>query len=68
MLYYLKSNVTLRVQGISGPFTKTVGWLVNAENPAQAQYKYEEQVKKDFAHMLFNKIVFEYVEFTGEIK
>ena len=68
MLYYLRANVTLRVAGISGPFTRTVSWLVNAANPNQAKSKYEEQVKKDFTHMQFNDIAFEYTEFAGEIK
>jgi len=68
MLYYLRSNVTLRVRGISGPFTRTVSWLVNADSPAQAKQKYEAQVKKDFAHMQFSEVAFEYTEFAGEIK
>lgn len=68
MLYYLRSNVTLRVAGISGPFTRTVSWLVNADHPNQAKLKYEEQVKKDHAHMQFSDIAFEYTEFAGEIK
>jgi len=68
MLYLLKANVTMKVQGISGPFLKTVTWLVNAENPNQAKFKYEEQVKRDHAHMHFSDIAFEYLEFAGEIK
>lgn len=68
MLYHLSANVTLRVAGISGPFIQTVSWHVNADNPNQAKLKYEEQVKKDFAHMQFSDVAFEYTEFAGEIK
>jgi hypothetical protein len=68
MLFYLKANVTMRVAGISGPFVRTVSWLVNAENPDHAKFKYETQVKKDFAHMQLSHIEFEYTEFAGEIK
>jgi hypothetical protein len=68
MLFYLRANTTLRVQGISGPFLRTIGWLVNADNVNQAKAKFEEQVKKDFAHMHFSESHFEYVEVTGEIK
>ena len=58
----------MRVQGISGPFLKTITWLVNAADPNQAKAKYEEQVKRDHAHMLFSQIQFEYLEIAGEIK
>jgi len=68
MLYFLRANVTIKVQGISAPYFRTITWLVNAETPNQAKLKYEEQVKKDHAHMQFSGISFEYVEFAGEIK
>jgi hypothetical protein len=68
MLYYLRANVTLRVAGISGPFVRTISWLVNADNPDQAKWKYERQVKRDFTHMQFSDVAFEYIEFAGEIE
>lgn len=68
MLYYLRANVSLRVAGISGPFLKTISWLVNANNPSEARAKFENQVYRDFAHMQFNDAQFEYTEFAGEIK
>ena len=68
MLFYVKANVTLRIQGISGPFIQMVSWLVNADNHIQAKIKYEEQVRRDFAHMNFSGISFEYLEVAGEIK
>lgn len=68
MLFFIRTNVTIRVEGISGLFTRTVSWLVNADNPDQAKFKYEQQVRKDFAHMNFAEVTFEYTEFAGEIK
>lgn len=68
MLFYLRANVTLKVRGISGPFQRTIGWLVNANDPNHARQKFEEQVRKDFAHMQFEQAHFEYIEFAGEIK
>lgn len=68
MLFYLRANVTIKVKGISGSFQNTVGWLVNANEPNQAKQKFEEQVRKDFSHMQFEKAQFEYIEFAGEIK
>lgn len=67
MIYYLKSNVTIRVAGISGPWLKTVGYLVNADNREQARLKYEERVKQDNAKMAFQSIHFEYTEVAEEI-
>ena len=68
MLFYIKAEVTMRVFGISGPFVRTVSWLVNGANIVEAKQKYEAQVKRDFAHMQFETAEFEYKELTGEIK
>lgn len=70
MLFYIKAKVTLRVQGISGPWERVIAWLVNTPSGTvnEAKQKYEEQVKRDFAHMLFSSANFEYLEVTGEIK
>lgn len=68
MLFFIRANVVMRVAGISGPFNKTVSWLVNANDPQHAKVKYEAQVARDHAHMQFSAIAFEYLEFAGEIK
>lgn len=68
MLYYIKSDVAVRVRGISGPFTKTVAYLVNADNRNQARDKYENKVRQDFAHMVPEDIAFDYKEVAEEIR
>lgn len=67
MLFYIRANVSLKVDGISGPFIRPISWLVNADNHILAKQKFENQVKKDFAHMQFRSAEFEYTEIAGEI-
>lgn len=68
MMFYIKSIVTIRIGGISGPFIQTVSWLVNAEDVNQARQKYESKVKRDYSHMNFSSINFEYTEVAGTIQ
>ena len=68
MLYLIQANTSIKVSGISGPFTRTVTWMVNANHHSEAKQKYEAQVKRDFAHMSFSEISFEYTMVAGEIK
>jgi hypothetical protein len=42
--------------------------MVNANHHSEAKQKYEAQVKRDFAHMSFSEISFEYTMVAGEIK
>ncbi len=67
MLFYIKANVTIRVQGISGPWLKTLSYLVNAPNRDVAREKFETRVKQNNANMAFETIQFEYMEVAEEI-
>jgi hypothetical protein len=68
MLFYIESNVTIRVAGISGPFLRNQAYLVNAPNLVTAKGKYENQVRLDCAHMVPASVVFEYTKIASEIK
>lgn len=69
MLFYIKSIVSIRVRGISGPFEKTVSFLVdNAADVNHAKSKYETQIKKDFAYMQGESYQFQYLEIAPTIK
>jgi len=43
-LYTLKAKVSLRVDGISGPFEKVHAWHVNANSIEEAKSKFEARV------------------------
>jgi len=67
MLYYIESNVKIKVQGISGPWEKNIIWMVNAPSLEIAKNKYENRVKQDFAHMAAQSFHFEYTKIAGTI-
>ncbi len=67
-MFYIESNVTVRVAGISGPFLRSVAYLVHAPNLTIAKQKYQDQVYRDFSHMSPSSIGFEYTKIAAEIK
>lgn len=67
-LYTLKSKVTIRIAGISGPFEEIKALHVNAPNLEIAKRKYESKISNDFLHMSYQSINFEYLEIIEEIK
>ena len=67
-MFLIEANVTIRVAGISGPFLRSVMYLVNAPNLNVAKQKYEDQVRRDFAHMMPNSVGVEYTKIAAEIK
>ena len=67
-LYTLKAKVTLRVDGISGPFEQVRAWHVNANNLSEAKTKFEEHISQSEKHVGYQNIKFEYLEIIGEIK
>ena len=68
MLYYIEAKVSVKVQGISGPFIKNTTWLVNASNLDHAKQKFEQRVAQDNADAMPEKINFEYIRLAGEIQ
>jgi len=67
-LYTLKAKVSLRVDGISGPFEKVHAWHVNANSIEEAKSKFEARVAQSERHVGYQHINFEYTEIIGEIK
>jgi len=67
-LYYIKAKISVRVEGISGPFNETLSALVRGVSTENAKVKFEAYVKQHYAHMQARKIDFEYLEVAGEIK
>ncbi len=67
MLFYIESNVMIRVAGISGPFLRNQAYLVNAPTLGVAKGKYENQVRLDCAHMVPEAVKFEYTKIAQEI-
>ena len=67
MLHYLEAKVSIKVDGISGPFEQTITWLVNAKNMSEAKSIYENRVRADFSHMQAQSFRFEYLKVAGEI-
>lgn len=67
-LYYIKAKISVRVEGISGPFNETLSALVRGISTENAKTKFEAYVKQHYAHMMARSIVFDYVEIAGEIK
>ena len=68
MLFYIKAKVSIRVDGISGPFEKPSSALVNAIDKGEAKQKFENVVRLENANMQAKSFQFEYLEFAGEIK
>lgn len=67
MLFYIKSEASIRVRGISGPFIETISFLVHADTRQQARVKYENRVMADHMHMTPESITFDYKEVAEEI-
>ena len=61
MLYWIQCKVVIKVFGISGPFEQVVTQMVNAQNTAEARTKFENHMRKRFAHMQGESINFEYI-------
>jgi len=68
MLFLIEARVSAKVAGISAPFEKDVSYLVNGINRAEAQLKFENQVKQDHAHMMPQNVLFTYTKIAPEIK
>ncbi len=68
MLFLLEAKVNIRVAGISAPFMHNITWLVNANHSDEAKQKFEQRVKRDFAHILPQSVEFEWIKVAGEIK
>lgn len=61
MLYWIQAKVIIKVFGISGPFEQTVTQMVNANNTNDARTKFENHMRRRFAHMQGESINFEYL-------
>lgn len=68
MLFLLEANVVIRIAGISAPSMRSITWLVNGINSAEAKQKFENRVRNDFAHMTPESINIEWTKVAGEIK
>ncbi len=68
MLFFIKAKILRHYAGISAPYQETKAHLVNADNPGQAQQKFEAWCKKEKEHTLPSSTQFEYLEFADEIK
>ncbi len=68
MLYFIECRVTRRHQNISTLAQEVVGHLVNANTPAEAEWKYKDAVKKKYAHEPVVDIKYESLHFASEIK
>jgi hypothetical protein len=66
-IFYIEAKVTIRVEGISGPWEPTVLHLVRANDLNSAKAKFESQVKKDNERMMAKSFVFEYLKIGTEI-
>ncbi len=60
-LYWIQAKIQIRVFGISGPFEEVITQMVNAPNTREAQHKFEQHVKKRFAHMNGESFTFNYI-------
>lgn len=67
MLYYIKAKIAVRVRGISGAFNETRSHLVHANDPKEAQNKFEAKIRRDKANAAPEDINFEYTEIATEI-
>ena len=67
-MFYIKAKITLKVAGISGPFSQIISALVHGVSTTDAQSKFEAFAKQKFAHMHAQDVQFEYIEVAGEIK
>ena len=67
-MYLIEAKVTIRVRGISGPWEKIAGYLVEAGNQQEAQRKFETQVKNDNANMDAESFYFLYQRFFPTLK
>ncbi len=61
MLYWIQAKISIKVFGISGPFEQVVTQMVNAKNTTEARSKFENHMRKRFAHMQGESISFEYI-------
>ena len=67
-LYYVKAKVTIRVDGISGPFEQNVSALVHGLNTiGEVKKKFETYARTKFSHMTPSNITFEYLEIAEGI-
>jgi hypothetical protein len=67
MLYYIEAKVIIKVFGISGPWEKIIGYLVDAPNVQTAKQKYTSQVKKDNSNMEAESFTFDYLKIAPTI-
>lgn len=61
MLYWIQAKIQIKVYGISGPFEETITKMVQANSTNEAKAKYEQHVRKMFAHMQGESFNFQYL-------
>lgn len=66
-LYWIQAKVQIRVFGISGPFEQLVTQMVQASSTREAQTKFENHMRKRFAHMNGESFHFEYITVADTI-
>lgn len=61
MLYWIQCKVVIKVFGISGPFEQVVTQMVNARSTQEARVKFENHMRKRFAHLNGESFDFQYL-------
>lgn len=67
MLYLIQCRVTRTHPNLSSPRQEVISKLVNAHNPNEAEFKYEQNVRAKYAHEQPSSVKFELLQFADEI-
>ena len=68
MLFYIEAKISIKVQGISGPFEGLESNLVNATSMREAQQKFEAHVRQKHSDKMPQSIKFDYTKLAYEIR
>lgn len=67
MLFLIEANVKIKVRGISGMFSETACYLVNADDAAGARVKFERKVNEVHANKMPERVDIEFTKIAPEI-